>query len=47
LLRRYMPPSTLPTPISNGEAAIDDIGTEPSRTALPRSTDAASARGDS
>lgn len=47
LLRRYVPPSTLPTPISNGEAALDDVGIEPPRAPLPRSTDPASTRGDS
>ena len=47
LLRRYVPPSTLPTPIGNGETALDDAGAESSRAPLSRSTDAASARGDS
>ena len=47
LLRRYVPPSTLPTPIGNGEAALDDTGAQPSRAPLARSTDAASTRGDS
>ena len=47
LLRRYMPPATLPTAISNGEAALDDTGAEPSRAPSSRSADAASTRGDS
>lgn len=47
LLRRYMPPSTLPTPISNGEADLDDNGVESSRAPLSRSADASTTRGDS
>jgi diadenylate cyclase len=47
LLRRYVPPSTLPTPIGNGEAALDDTTAASSRAPLSRSTDAASTRGDS
>ena len=47
LLRRYVPPSTLPTPISDGEAALDHTSAEPTRAPLSRSTDAASTRGDS
>jgi len=47
LLRRYVPPSTLPTPISNGEAALDVNSAPPSRAPLSRLTDAASTRGDS
>jgi diadenylate cyclase len=39
LLRRYVPPSTLPTPISNGSEAIHDSEQEGSRLALPRSAD--------
>jgi diadenylate cyclase len=39
LLRRYVPPSTLPTPISNDDAAIDEA-----ETARARSADAASYR---
>jgi diadenylate cyclase len=34
LLRRYMPPSTLPTPISNGEAALDETDAAPFRTSF-------------
>jgi len=47
LLRRYVPPSTLPTPISNGEAALDDADVESSRAPLPRAADASPTRGDS
>ena len=46
LLRRYVPPSTLPTPISNGEEAMDDAADEPARTPMHRSADAGSSRGD-
>jgi diadenylate cyclase len=41
LLHRYVPPSTLPTPISSNDSALDDT-TEPART---RSADAGSPRG--
>src|SRR3984885_1364425 len=39
LLSRYVPPSTLPTPISNGSEAIHDSEQEGSRLTLPRSAD--------
>jgi diadenylate cyclase len=38
LLRRYVPPSTLPTPISNGSEASEEPE-ESSRTSLPRPAD--------
>jgi len=47
LLRRYVPPSTLPTSISNGEAALDDSDVESSRAPLSRAADASPTRGDS
>jgi diadenylate cyclase len=39
LLRRYVPPSTLPTPISNGSEVLDGADAESSRGALPRPDD--------
>ncbi len=39
LLRHFMPPSTLPTPINNGEAALEDGGTESPEVSLPSPTD--------
>jgi diadenylate cyclase len=39
LLRRYVPPSTLPTSISNGSEASENSGVEGSRIALPRPAD--------
>lgn len=39
LLRRYVPPSTLPTPISNGSEALENPEAEGSRIALPRPAD--------
>jgi diadenylate cyclase len=36
LLRLYVPPSTLPTPISNGSEASEDSEAESARTSLPR-----------
>jgi diadenylate cyclase len=39
LLRRYVPPSTLPTPISNGSEVLEDSEPEGSRGSLPRSVD--------
>jgi diadenylate cyclase len=39
LLRRYVPPSTLPTPISNGSEVLEDSEPESSRSSLPRPTD--------
>ena len=39
LLRRYVPPSTLPTPISNGSKVLDEAEVESSRATLPRSAD--------
>src|SRR5277367_652735 len=36
LLRRYVPPSTLPTPISNGSEVSEDSEAESSRSSLPR-----------
>ena len=39
LLRRYVPPSTLPTPITNGSEGLEDSQPESSRASLPRSTD--------
>jgi diadenylate cyclase len=36
LLRRYVPPSTLPTPISNGSEGLEETEAESSRGALPR-----------
>ncbi len=38
LLRRYVPPSTLPTPISNGSEGLEDSG-ESARGSLPRPAD--------
>src|SRR6202140_5394517 len=42
LLRRYVPPSTLPTPISNGSEALEGSDPEGSRGSLPRPTDSRS-----
>src|SRR5579872_66333 len=39
LLRRYVPPSTLPTPISNGSEALENSEVEAPRIALPRPAD--------
>ena len=39
LLRRYVPPSTLPTPISNGSEALENSEAEGSRLSLPRPVD--------
>jgi diadenylate cyclase len=39
LLRRYVPPSTLPTPISNDGEILDNSDAERSRASLPRSAD--------
>ena len=39
LLRRYVPPSTLPTPISNDSEALDDSQAESSRSSVPRPAD--------
>ncbi len=39
LLRRYVPPSTLPTPISNGSEVLEDSEAESSRSSLPRPAD--------
>jgi diadenylate cyclase len=39
LLRRYVPPSTLPTPISNGSEVLEDSEAESSRSPLPRPAD--------
>jgi diadenylate cyclase len=39
LLRRYLPPSTLPTPISNGSEALESSETEGPRLSLPRPAD--------
>jgi diadenylate cyclase len=39
LLRRYVPPSTLPTPITNGGEVLEDSEPESSRSSLPRSMD--------
>ena len=39
LLRRYVPPSTLPTPISDGSEVLDEADAESSRGSLPRPTD--------
>lgn len=36
LLRRYVPPSTLPTPISSGSEALENSDAEGSRLSLPR-----------
>jgi|ERR1700722_3638711 diadenylate cyclase len=36
LLRRYVPPSTLPTPISSGSEALENSEAEGSRLSLPR-----------
>jgi diadenylate cyclase len=40
LLRRYVPPSTLPTPITNGAELLDSADPESSRTSLLRPVDA-------
>jgi diadenylate cyclase len=40
LLRRYVPPSTLPTPISNGSEVLEGADAEKSRAALPRPAEA-------
>jgi diadenylate cyclase len=39
LLRRYVPPSTLPTPISNGSEALEGAEAENPRGLLPRPAD--------
>jgi diadenylate cyclase len=39
LLRRYVPPSTLPTPISNGSEALENSEAEGPRLSLPRPAD--------
>lgn len=39
LLRRYVPPSTLPTPISNDSEVVEDSEPESSRGSLPRSVE--------
>src|SRR6202162_334267 len=39
LLRRYLPPSTLPTPISNGSEALENSEAEGPRLSLPRPAD--------
>jgi diadenylate cyclase len=39
LLRHFVPPSTLPTPITNGEAALDDGEGESPEVSLPGPTD--------
>jgi len=39
LLRRYVPPSTLPTPITNGSGTLENEETEPPRATLPRTAD--------
>jgi diadenylate cyclase len=39
LLRRYVPPSTLPTPISNGSEGLQESEPESARGSLPRPTD--------
>jgi diadenylate cyclase len=39
LLRRYVPPSTLPTPISNGSEVLDISGPESARGSQSRPTD--------
>jgi len=39
LLRRYVPPSTLPTPISNGSEVLEGSAAEAPRGSLPRPTD--------
>jgi diadenylate cyclase len=46
LLRRYVPPSTLPTPITNGSEALADIQPENPRTSLPRTVDRLDSRAD-
>lgn len=38
LLRRYVPPSTLPTPITNG-SGVQDLTEDDSRPSLPRNSD--------
>ncbi len=45
LLRRYVPPSTLPTVIHNGAENREDSGLEDSRAALSRSADSRSEAG--
>jgi diadenylate cyclase len=42
LLSRYVPPSTLPTPISNGSETLEGSDPEVSRGSLPRPTDSRS-----
>jgi hypothetical protein len=39
LLRHFVPPSTLPTPISNGEATLESSETESPEVSLPGPTD--------
>ena len=39
LLRLYVPPSTLPTAITNGSETLEKPEQEISRTALPRATE--------
>ena len=39
LLRRYLPPSTLPTPITNGSEVLEEPEAESSRASLPRPAD--------
>jgi diadenylate cyclase len=39
LMRRYVPPSTLPTPISNGNEVLESSEPESSRGSLPRPVD--------
>ena len=39
LLRRYVPPSTLPTPITNGSEELAGPGEESERMPLPRPAD--------
>jgi hypothetical protein len=39
LLRRVVPPSTLPTPISNDSEALDDSQPESARGSVPRPAD--------
>jgi hypothetical protein len=42
LLRRYVPPSTLPTAIANGSEGWEGAAPEDSRTALSRANDSRS-----
>ena len=42
LLRRYLPPSTLPTVIHNGIENREDSGPESSRTTMSRAADSRS-----